>query len=104
MKTRGPETPTGNLSPRHTILSRSALSGAHSCLRKQRGFKDTRRPSESEQPRANLLESVPVVAKKKKKLTAASIVVDSQKKRFFEAVLMVVKDKVLVSVGDIKSA
>lgn len=29
---------------------------------------------------------------------------DSKKKRFFEAVLMVVKDKVLVSVGDIKSA
>jgi len=33
-----------------------------------------------------------------------SIVVDSKKKRFFEAVLMVVKDKVLVSVGDIQSA
>lgn len=29
---------------------------------------------------------------------------DSKKKRFFEAVLMVVKDKVLVSVGDIQSA
>lgn len=39
-----------------------------------------------------------------KKEMNTSIVVDSKKKRFFEAVLMVVKDKVLVSVGDIKSA
>lgn len=100
MKTRGPETPTGNLSPRHTILSRSALSDA--LLPPQAKRSDTRRPSESEQPRANLIESVPVVAKKKEMNT--SIVVDSKKKRFFEAVLMVVKDKVLVSVGDIQSA
>lgn len=40
---------------------------------------------------------------KKESIWTASIVVDS-KKKFFEAVLMVVKDKVLVSVGDIESA
>lgn len=42
----------------HDSFAKHSLRRFHSCPPKAKRFQDTRRPSESEQPRANLLESV----------------------------------------------
>lgn len=52
----------------HDSFAKHSLRRFHSCPPKAKRFQDTRRPSESEQPRANLLESVlfvPFISSKK---------------------------------------
>ena len=76
---QGGQKPQRETFHRATRFFREALSQTFPLLPpKAKRFQDTRRPSESEQPRANLLESVPFLSSNKNKKSKYNI-----KKNFF---------------------